>query len=109
MIRKFFGDGDRDFALPAKMILELERKRSIAFGALLNRVRAGQFYFDDVAETIRLALIGGGAPPHEAHALVTAYVGTEGNPLIEAQILATEILLDHYAGKPAEQVSNEPA
>ena len=109
MIRKFFGDGERDFALPATMIQELERKRNSAFGALLNRVRAGNFHFDDIAETIRLALIGGGTPAQEADALVSTYIAAEGNALIEAQIIAADILLDRYAGKPAEQDSNEPA
>ncbi|MEO7156704.1 MAG: gene transfer agent family protein [Vicinamibacterales bacterium] len=108
MIRKFFGDGERDFALPMTMIHELERKRDAAFGTLLSRVRTGQFHFDDLAETIRLALIGGGTPAQEAAALVEAYVAAEGNALIEAQILATDILLDRYAGKePAEQDSTD--
>ena len=106
MIRKFFGDGERDFALPATMIQELERKRGAAFGAVLNRVRARQFYFDDIAETIRLALIGGGTSAQEADALIAAYVAADGAALIEAQILAADILLDRYAGKDAV---NEPA
>lgn len=107
MIRKFFGDGERDFALPAKMILELERKRGVAFGALLSRVRDGQFYFDDLAETIRLALIGGNTPANEADALVRTYVAAEDTALIEAQILAADILLDRYAGQAAEQDSTD--
>ena len=108
MIRKFFGDGERTMSLPLEMIHELERKTAKGFGVLLNTVRAGNFHFDDVAETIRLALIGGGTSAQEADALVRTYVAAEGNALFEAQILATEILLDRYAGPmPAEQDSTD--
>lgn len=105
MIRKFFGDGERDFALPAKWILALETETGAGFGTLLQRLRSHEFRFADVTQTIRLSLIGAGTSAEEADRLVRTYVGTEGNPLIEAQILATEILLDIWAGKgtPDEQ------
>ena len=106
MIRKFFGDGERDFALPSKWILELERTTASGFGELLHRLRGGTFRLADLTETIRIAMIGGGASPADADALVTTYVAAEGNALIEAQILATDILLDRYAGTGA---TDEPA
>jgi len=104
MIRKFFGDGERDFALPANMIHELERVTGNGIGELFRKATANTYRFTEVAETIRLAMIGGGTSPADASALVTAYVGTEGNPFVAAHMLALDILTDFYAG-----ASDEPA
>jgi len=107
MIRKFFGDGERDFALPSKMILELQAKTNAGFGDLLRRAMAGTYRFEDITETIRLALIGGGTSPADAARLVATYAEAEGRPFAEAHMLALDILTDRYAGsQPAEQ---EPA
>lgn len=106
MISKFFGDGEHAFALPANMILELERATDTGLGDLFRRVTTGSYRFAEIAQTIRLAMIGGGTSAQEADALVRAYVATEGNPFIEAQILAVEILTQFYVGDtPAEQDS----
>lgn len=104
MIRKFFGDGEREFALPARMIPELERTTGAGFGELLRKATAGSYRFAEITETIRLAMIGGGTSPEQAHALVTTYVATEGNPFVTAHMLALDILTDFYAG-----ASDEPA
>lgn len=106
MIRKFFGDGERDFALPAKLILELQEKTRAGFGDLLRRATAGSYRFEDITETIRLALIGGGTSPIDAARLVESYVEAEGRPFVEAHMLALDILTDRYVGaSPAEQES----
>ncbi len=107
-MRAFFGDGERDFALPAKWILELERTTGSGIGELFRKVTSSSYRLTEITETIRLALIGGGTAPQEADALVRTYVATEGHPLIEAQILATDILAHVYAGAPKE-ATDEPA
>ena len=104
MIRKFFGDGERDFALPSNMILELERTTGTGLGDLFRKATAGTYRFAEIAETIRLGMIGGGAPAHEADALVRTYVATEGNPFVEAHMLALDILTHFYVG---EQKAND--
>ena len=101
MIRKFFGEGERDFALPAKWILELERTTGTGIGELFPKLTAGSFRLVEITETIRLAMIGAGTPPQDAAHLVAAYVATEGNALIEAHILALDILTHVYAGEKA--------
>jgi hypothetical protein len=108
MIRKFFGDGERDFALPAKMILELERTTGAGLGELFRKLTAGTFRFAEITETIRLAMIGGGTSPEDADRLVHTYVDPEGTPLLRAHILATDILSDRYIG-PNDGATDEPA
>jgi hypothetical protein len=102
-MRKFFGDGEREFALPSKWILELERTTGTGMGELFRKLTAGTFRLAEITETIRLAMIGGGTPPQEADHLVRTYVGTEGHPLIEAHVLAADILTHVYAGEQKEQ------
>jgi hypothetical protein len=71
--RAFFGDGERDFLLTPELIVELERKTGAGIGGLCKRLFAGDFRHQEITETIRLALIGGGTSPKEADALVAAY------------------------------------
>ena len=107
MIRKFFGDGEREFALPAKVIHDLESKTGAGLGELFSRAVAGLYRFADITETIRLGLIGGGTSPAEAARLVETYVSADAMPLREAHVLALEILTHRYIGdQPEEQESN---
>jgi hypothetical protein len=75
-----WADGSYNFALKAKQIEELEHLTGVGIGRLSARVTGEtDFYYRDVRETIRLALIGGGTPATEATRLVNAYV--DGQPL----------------------------
>lgn len=96
----FFGDQEHTFKLTPEMIRELETKRG-AFGALCNRMWARNFAQEDIAETIRLALVGGGAAPKRAAELIAAYV--EGRPLIESYEIAAKILERALFGNPNEK------
>jgi len=93
----FFGDGEKSFALTDDMIEELQRKAGIGIGAVYSRVMTGQFQLADIMETIRLGLIGGGASPKDAQALVDAYA--RPTPIIEAFQLAADILEARWTGK----------
>lgn len=93
----FLGDRDRTFDL-APHVLELERVTDSGVGALIKRVVAADFKAADLPAIARLALIGGGATPHEAATIVAVYV--EGRPLAEGHALATTILMALWAGKP---------
>jgi hypothetical protein len=94
--KAFFGDAERQFRLTAPMIRELERKTGAGIGALIRRVIARDFFHADLVETIRLALIVGGANPAEAFSLVNAYV--IDRPLTETYALALAILENLFAG-----------
>lgn len=92
----FFGDGERAFALPPELIMELERKTGAGIGLLCRRVFDRSFALADLTETIRLALIGGGASPMEAAALVATYAA--GRPISETFPLAAAILETVFFG-----------
>lgn len=104
----FFGDGEKVFALPAEMIIELERKTGVGFGALYQRFMAGQFHFADIMEIVRLGLIGGGTSPAEAMALVDAYA--KSRPILETFPLALDILEAKWSGRvETDAITNEEA
>src|SRR4051794_5622383 len=86
----FLGDRERTFALSAKLIVELERLTGTGVGSLAKNLFAGQFRHQDVIETIRLGLIGGGSSPEDAKALVDVYI--IDRPLAEGFSLAVQIL-----------------
>lgn len=94
----FFGDAERQFCLTDDAILELERVTNTGIGALYLRAVALSFTINDVAETIRLALIGGGATPAEAAQLVKTYV--RNRPMSETFPLALDILDARWNGAP---------
>ncbi len=53
-------DGEHTLALKGKQIDELQRVCGAGIGAIVRRVVGGDFFYRDISETIRLALIGGG-------------------------------------------------
>lgn len=104
MHKAFFGDRERDFSLTPHLIPELEKQTGKGIAALIDGFRRASYA--DIAETIRLGLIGAGEAPQEAHRLVGTYVPIR--PLGEAHILAFDILTDLWAG-PEEQPTNDAA
>lgn len=115
-----FGDGKYRFRLGLLQLAELQTKTGVGLGALHARVlqgryfkvgdeagesigdpREGAWHIQDLTETVRLALIGGGkgwlpdgtevkVSPVMAQDLITAYV--LDRPLSEAWSLAAAIL-----------------
>jgi len=102
--RAFFGDAERDFALDALMIGELERVTGAGIGAIFKRLFANQFSHRDILETIRLGLIGGGEKPAIAASLVHVYA--ENQPINSTLPLALAILETLFFGK-ASGANNE--
>lgn len=96
----FLGDQEYALKLTPELVRELETKCG-PIGALCNRVFARAFTQADLAETIRLALVGGGTSPKRAHELIAAYV--DGRPLIETYELAAKILERTLFGNPNEK------
>ena len=96
--RAFLGDGEHDLALTDPMILELERLTGLGIGTIYGLLVDMRFGFPHVAETIRLALIGGGATPADAQALCLAYVANR--PLAETYPVALDALMARWEGVP---------
>lgn len=112
-----FGDGKYNFRLTVAGVLELQDKVKAGFGMLAARVLAGRYTdrednpfgypldakyrLEDLLETIRLALVGGGGgivndvnvpvDPPRAVQLVKTYCFPE-RPLSEAWTLAAAII-----------------
>ncbi len=94
--RSFFGDAERTFELTAPMVIELERVTNTGIGALFRRLINSDFKQGEIADTIRLALIGGGETPERAAELVQTYVMQR--PLTESYALAVTILESLWFG-----------
>jgi tetrahydromethanopterin S-methyltransferase subunit F len=110
-----FADGEYTFALPLARINELQRKCNAGIGEIFARLLKGcveikgqvsvaptmaAFYVEDVVETIRQGLIGGGkglvngeevkVTDGLAHKLIESYVLTK--PLVDSWSIAVSIL-----------------
>ena len=85
-----WADGPHTFRLAWGELRQLQEKCDAGPFVILSRLRGGTWRVDDISETIRLGLIGGGARPGDALALVRDYV--ESRPPLENLMLATGIL-----------------
>ena len=97
-VRRDFGGKPRRFELRIGEIRELEAERKAGVGAILSRLAYNQFFADDIRETVRLGLMGGGADEAEAHRLVIFYL--EKRPLGENLQLAFDTLHAALNGVP---------
>lgn len=83
--------GEHDFALPIGQLRALQDRCDAGPAHVLGRLASGQWRVDDVTETIRLALMGGGMDRKEASRLVTLHV--EEKPLAQSVTLASAVLM----------------
>jgi hypothetical protein len=103
-------DKERTFRLRIGELVELQEKCDAGPMAILSRLAEGQWRVHDIRETIRLGLLGGGAPPSEALRLIKLHV--DDRPLTEAIHVAQAILLAAVIGvedEPLEDRPGEPA
>lgn len=90
-ITRDFGDGTYRFRMPLKCLRELEEKRKAGAAEICIRMTNWRHMTDDVIETMRLALIGGGdVTPVEAKKLTEHYC--EDRPQEEYWAIAVEVL-----------------
>jgi hypothetical protein len=85
-----WADGNYTFRLGIKELLELQEKCDAGPAFILGRLIDGTWRIQDIRETIRLGLIGGGLEPIKALAVMKNYV-TE-RPLLENILPAQAIL-----------------
>lgn len=97
--RAFFGDGERSFTLTDPMISELERLTGTGIGSLFTRMVRAEFRLNDLAEVIRLGLIGAGTSPEDAARLVETYA--RHRPIGEILPLALSIMDARWSGTEA--------
>ena len=99
-VRRVFAGRPRTFELLIDEIAELERLCNAGVGAVFARLCTAQFKFDDIRETVRLGLRGGGMSEAAATALVRATM--DRKPLAEYLQLAADILGALINGMPPE-------
>ena len=92
----FFADGEHTFRLPIGGLRELQDKCGAGPQAIFNRLASGNWLIDDVIETLRIGLIGGGMSPVDAAKLVERYV-VDGTLQADSQV-ATQIVLTALIG-----------
>ncbi len=108
-----WGDGEHTFNI-AKIAqaLELEEKCGCGVAEIFERLRNGRWHINDVRETIRLALIGGGIDtkngidPQKAALLVKRYV--DERPWQESVQTAMLILMAAIVGVSGDEVGKKP-
>jgi hypothetical protein len=100
-----WADGTYTFRLSVKGIIELEEKCGAPFGQIFTRLTTGLFAVNDVVETIRIGLIGGGMKPTEAKKLIDRYA----MPVGDNQHLARAIIMGAMFGFEVSPLGNQKA
>lgn len=103
-----FGDGEYTFRLTVPCLIELEQKCDAPFTVVLHRLNSGAYKIEDIRQTVRLALIGGGTAPADALRLVKRYVD-ETPPLEDSLKVARLALMGVLFGFEAAPPGNQQA
>jgi len=102
-----WGDGDFKFRLGWGELEELQEKTDAGPYVVLQRLHTGSWRLQDVSNTIRLGLIGGGLRPEEALKKVRFYV--ESRPVMESLPFAIAVLSAGLLGAPDEPLGEPEA
>lgn len=95
-----WADGEHKFRLALGQLRELQEKADAGPELIFTRLEAGSWRVDDIVETIRLGLIGGGADSTKARTLVQRYVGA--GSLLDNVMPAMQIIAAALIGAPDE-------
>lgn len=106
-IERPFGDNDYVFRIAWGEILKLQEARDTGPYIILDRLLSGRWFVEDIAEVIRVGLIGGGLDPIKARKMVKEFV--EARPPVENLELAQRVLGAGMVGAPDEEVGIEAA
>lgn len=102
-----WADGEHRFRLAIGQLRELQEKCDAGPAWILYRLQSRQWRVDDIRETLRLGLIGGGMSPMDALGLVARYV--DERPLQENVAPAMAVLMAALVGVPEEPVGKPEA
>lgn len=95
-----WADDDYTFRLPIKQLMELQELCDAGPSYTMARLQQGTWTVQDVRETIRLGLIGGGMEADKALRLVRNYVDDE--PLLPNAMTAEAIIAAAIVGVEEE-------
>lgn len=93
--------GEHPFELKIEHLRALQDRCDAGPEWILNRLMTRQWHVNDVVDTIRLGLEGGGMEKAEARRLVQRYV--EDRPLTESVLTAQAVLMLALYGDPDDQ------
>lgn len=100
-----WADGTYTFRLAWAQLSELQEKCDAGPFVILDRLGHGSWKIEDIANVMRLGLIGGGLEPVKALKLTRAYVETR--PPMENLMYAQAILSVAVMGAPDEDGSKK--
>jgi hypothetical protein len=106
-IRFDWADGEHVFRLALAQLRELQDRTGVGPQALADRLAGRDWRIDDLRETIRLGLIGGGMDPLDALARVRTYV--DARPLLESVYPAWRIVNAALMGPTDDQPGKKEA
>lgn len=104
-----WGDGPQRFRLPIGQLRELQDKCDAGPARILGRLGGVDWKIDDIRETLRLGLIGGGMVPSAAYTLVKRYIDDRDGGLMESRQHAQIILMKALVGDPSDPVGEHQA
>ncbi len=93
-----WGDGEHSFRLGLKQLRELQHKTDCGPEFLYWRIRNKQWKVDDLRETIRIGLMGGGMELEKANGMMRLYF--DDAPFLPQAVPAGAILLACLMGPP---------
>lgn len=103
--------GEHAFALHLSELRGLQDATSAGPEELLQRIRTGRWRADDLIETVRFGLIGGGSEPDAARRLVLRAaehaLAIGGDGMLALKPIAMMVLSDALAGAP-DDVPGKP-
>lgn len=102
-----FGGDARRFRLGIAELIALQDKRSSGPMEIVARLQYGSWRVEDIVETIRIGLIGGGADAKAARTLVEDNV--RPGRITEHALTALAILLAAVQGEPDDPVGKNQA
>lgn len=95
-----FADGDYSFRMGWGELIELQEKCDAGPYVVLQRLANKTFKMNDISETIRVGLIGGGMEPGKALTMTKRYV--KARPPMECLPVALAVLMAGLLGAPDE-------
>lgn len=102
-----WGDGTHKFNVARiKSVLELEEKCNAGIAEIFQRIRDSRWHINDVRETLRIGLIGGGGvTPDKALLLINRYC--DERPWAESLQPAILVLMAAMVGVPGDEVGKK--
>lgn len=101
-----WADGSHKFNIAKiKSALELEEKCDAGVAEIFQRIRENRWKINDIRETLRIGLIGGGMMPDKALTLINRYC--DERPWTESLQPAVLVLMAAMVGVPGDEVGKK--